>query len=67
MILVEGMIGILLTIVCESVFAKAVKCHASQKASRNDAVRVDVIQQQRNTGAGDGSDFSAGHDGNRAG
>jgi hypothetical protein len=44
--LIKWMIRVLLAVVFESVFAQAVECDAAKKASRNNAVGVNVVQQK---------------------
>ncbi len=56
--IVEGVrCRMLLAIVLESVLAQALEGYAAEIAGRNDPVRVDVIQQQRNGVSGNRLDF----------
>lgn len=59
--LVEGVVWILAAIVFEGVFAKSVEGDAAEEAGRDDAICVDVIQQERDCGGGDGANFAGGH------
>lgn len=59
--LVEWVVRILATIVFEGMFAKSVEGHAAQEAGWDDAIGVDVIQQERDCGGGDGANFAGGH------
>jgi hypothetical protein len=51
------MLGILLAVILEGVHANAVKRHAAQVTGGNDAVGIDVIQEERNARALDLFDF----------
>jgi hypothetical protein len=42
---IERVIGILLTIVFESVLADSVERNASQKASGDDPIRIDIVEK----------------------
>ena len=54
------MLRILLAIILERMLAEAVERDAAQIPRRNDPVGVDVVEQQRHAGAGDG--FNSLHD-----
>ena len=55
--LIERMTRILLPIVFKCMLAETIKGHTSQKPRRNNAVRIDVVEQKRNAGGGDRFDF----------
>ena len=45
----------------EGMFAESVECDAAEKACGDDAIGVDVIEQQWNGGCGDRANFAGGH------
>ena len=55
--LVEGMVGHLVAIVFEHVLTQPIKGHAPQVAGGNDAVGIDVVEQQGNPTTGDDRDL----------
>ena len=57
---VERVVRILLAVVLEDVLAQAVEGHAAQVAGGNDPVGVDVVQEERDAGAGNAFDFVHG-------
>lgn len=54
---VEGVFGVLLAVVFEGVFAEAIEGDATEIPSGDDAVSIDVVEEERYGGAGDGLDF----------
>ena len=51
--IVEWMLRILLAIIFKRMFAKTIERDATQEASGNDSVGIDVIEKERHAGAGD--------------
>jgi hypothetical protein len=51
------MAGILFAIILEGMFAETVKCDAAKISCRDDAIRIDIIEKQRDSRAADLFDF----------
>lgn len=59
--LIEGVVWILSAVIFEGVFTESVEGDAAQESSGDDAIGIDVIEQERNSGSGDGANFAGGH------
>ncbi len=55
--LIERVIGILLTIILESVLADPVESDTPQKAGGNDSIRIDIVEKQRDARTGNCFNF----------